>query len=914
MLMRTLSFVLKFLGSYYLTVFLMATLATAAGVATFIENDFGTHTAKLLVYNAFWHEVVFFFLCVNFLIVAFRNKLYKKPSVLLLHSSFIVILIGASVTRYQGFEGIMHIREGDSVSRMLSTQPFFQIKITNGELEGVQEIPLYIGDLGDNDFRFNADFLGKELLIQYISHAPMPNMQEFTSLVVGVSYGNEVQETSMLGSNKLKGFSSIQSFENNVTVEMEWGGKVLQLPFALHLKDFILDKYPGTNSPSSYKSVVQLQDESNDISIDYEIYMNNVFSHGDYTFYQSSYDKDELGTVLSVNNDPGKIPTYLGYLLLLIGFLWSLFNPKGRFLKLYGFLAKNTTKIFSLALFVFLSNAADLRAEETIQNRLDNDNIVYLKQFKQNTKEHIDKFGSILIQDATGRVKPISTLSYDIMNKIARKSNLFGFEPTQIILGMSLDPSVWRQLKMIKISHPQLKKMLDVSPEETHLAFKDFFNTEGVYKLQIYASGAMQKAEKEKSTFDKEVLRVDERVQISHMIYSGLLLKIFPTDKLNAPWLTFREGVNTKSDLSDMIISYISALKEGIKTGDMQTADAYAVGMKNYQYKKAFALIPNDFKIQTEQFFYDYPVLGYFKFVYLLVGILVFIVFVVSMFSKSLWVKYSYIFFYYLSVILWAVHLAVLGIRWYISGHAPWSDAYESLIYIAFMILTAGILFARKSILALSASLLLSSVILIVAHLNFIDPQITTLVPVLKSYWLVIHVAIITGSYGFFGLAFMLSVLCLLLFLFKYLYADEEFLNRQIKNVTYIVEMAMIIGLAMLTIGNFLGGVWANESWGRYWGWDPKETWAYVSILVYALGIHIRFLPVIKNYAFALNLYSSLAFSTIVMTYMGVNFFLSGLHSYASGDSVEMPNIVYYSLYVIIALNVGAFFKREVGK
>ncbi|MCI0500627.1 MAG: cytochrome c biogenesis protein CcsA, partial [Epsilonproteobacteria bacterium] len=238
----------------------------------------------------------------------------------------------------------------------------------------------------------------------------------------------------------------------------------------------------------------------------------------------------------------------------------------------------------------------------------------------------------------------------------------------------------------------------------------------------------------------------------------------------------------------------------------------------------------------------------------------------------------------------------------------PWSNTYESLIYIAWSIMFAGIVFFRKSLMALSATVVMTAVFMFTAHLSGIDPQITNLVPVLKSYWLTIHVSVITGSYGFLALGGMLGFMALLLFIFRG--ETKPHIDKTIKHITAINEAALIIGLSALIVGNFLGGVWANESWGRYWGWDPKETWAYVAIVVYAIVLHLRLIPKLNRpYVFAVA--STLAFSTILMTYFGVNFYLSGMHSYATGDPVPIPTWVYVVTASVFAVIAVAYRKRD---
>ncbi|MEA2029707.1 MAG: cytochrome c biogenesis protein CcsA, partial [Campylobacterota bacterium] len=263
----------------------------------------------------------------------------------------------------------------------------------------------------------------------------------------------------------------------------------------------------------------------------------------------------------------------------------------------------------------------------------------------------------------------------------------------------------------------------------------------------------------------------------------------------------------------------------------------------------------------------------------------------------------------YIIIFAFIIHTLGLSIRWYISGHAPWSNAYESMVYIAWATVLAGFVFMKNSPITLASTAILSGVLLFVAHLNWLDPQITTLMPVLKSYWLMIHVAVITASYGFLGLGALLAFITFILYI---LINDNNVasIKRSIKELSKINEMSLIVGLIMLTIGNFLGGVWANESWGRYWGWDPKETWAAVTILVYSVVLHLRFVPRL-NSVFTYNVASLLAYSSVIMTYFGVNFYLSGLHSYAAGDPLPIPSWVVPSIGVIFAMIILASFKRH---
>jgi cytochrome c-type biogenesis protein CcsB len=247
--------------------------------------------------------------------------------------------------------------------------------------------------------------------------------------------------------------------------------------------------------------------------------------------------------------------------------------------------------------------------------------------------------------------------------------------------------------------------------------------------------------------------------------------------------------------------------------------------------------------------------------------------------------------------------------RWYISGHAPWSDAYESMIYVGWATMFFTLAFDRKSKLTVASGTFVAAMILMIAHWNWMDPAIANLQPVLNSYWLMIHVAVIVASYGPFTLGMVLGLVSLILILLSNK-ENKARMELHIKEITYINELALTVGLVMLTIGNFLGGQWANESWGRYWGWDPKETWALISIMVYAFVIHARFVPALRG-KWIFNLMSIIAFYSIMMTYFGVNFYLTGKHSYASGDKVVTPNEFYYSLVFLGILGAASYIKHK---
>ena len=294
--------------------------------------------------------------------------------------------------------------------------------------------------------------------------------------------------------------------------------------------------------------------------------------------------------------------------------------------------------------------------------------------------------------------------------------------------------------------------------------------------------------------------------------------------------------------------------------------------------------------------------------VYLVLGILLSAIFFIQIFKPALEFKLLGKILLGILIISFIAQTFGLGLRWYISGHAPWSNGYESMIYISWATVLAGFIFMQRSSVTLGVTALLAGVTLLTAHMSWLNPELTNLVPVLKSYWLTLHVATITASYGFLALGCMVGFLNMCIMIFKN--KENQFrVNLTLKELTLIIEMTLSVGLILLVIGNFLGGIWANESWGRYWGWDPKETWTLVTIIVYSFTLHLTLIPGLRS-TFTFSFMSFISFGAILMTYFGVNYYLSGLHSYANGDPVAVPTFLYYTLIVVGIVSVLAAYNE----
>jgi ABC-type transport system involved in cytochrome c biogenesis permease subunit len=603
-------------------------------------------------------------------------------------------------------------------------------------------------------------------------------------------------------------------------------------------------------SPSSYASEVTVIEE-NGKSYDYRIFMNRTLSEGNFLFFQSSYFPDETGTVLSVNNDPGKWPTYLGYFLLTLGLVMNFFDKKSRFRKLTKFVAEKNIASIAIALTLAFASTS-LKAEDVNVNNTVKSPVEYLNKLKDESLKTSENFGKLVVQSNGGRMKPLSTLNREIIQKLSGKASLLGMTSDQLILGMLSTPDIWKDVKMIKIQTPKLKKFLGVDVNEKYIAFSEVFK-DGNYLLADEAEKALQTKPIERGTYERDIIKIDERLNIMYSVFNGSLFNIYPqvaTKEDNSKWYNPLDAIQEFTGQNKTAIETITrGLINSIVESKWEDADNFISMISMYQKKVGADVMLSDSKIEGEIFFNNLDIFFKLTLAYILLGLIMLIVAFIVIFKPDFKAKKITTIFFIALATLFSLHTFGMGYRWVLSGHAPWSNIYETLVYISWSAVFAGVIFFRKSLLALSAAVIIAGIFMFTAHLTDVDPQITNLVPVLKSYWLTIHVSILTASYGFFGLGAILGFLTLVMFIFR---KDRPHVDEIIKHVTAITEIALIIGLTAITIGNFLGGVWANESWGRYWGWDPKETWAYVSIVVYAIIIHLRFVKALNTpYVFA---------------------------------------------------------------
>jgi cytochrome c-type biogenesis protein CcsB len=1035
--------IINFLYSTRLTAFLFILFSIAMGIATFIENDYGTQTSKALVYNAWWFEAIMVFFMINFFGNIFRYRLLRKEKwpVLMFHLSFLFILIGASVTRYIGYEGIMLINEGETTNEFLSETTYVNLIVDNNNVQKTKHEPILLSALGKNNWSFSDDFKGKNYSIKLVDYIPWAEkklvedengvehlflvesssgnrhehyiksgtIQNIHNILVGYetkdknatinifkrndslkilanAEGNfQVMATMKKGSLKK---DSVQDFKlralytvaglpfvvpqypskgnmktvrgpkddkkldvitldvttNNKTERIEltggkfsnenteefsiddlnfrlwYGAKNLETPFSIKLNDFQLEKYPGSESAASYASEVTLIDTTE--KFDYKIYMNHILDHKGYKFFQASYDLsgETEQTHLSVNHDSlGSFITYLGYSFLYIGLICILFAKKTRFDDLKKGLVKIRKKKLSMSIVTTLFISTISLAQHGnghLTKRITDQQIDSILQANMVDAKYAESFNKLVIQD-DGRMKPAHTFASELVRKVAQTESFKGMQPSQVLLSIIENGRLWYEVPFIylaKKDNKEIRRALELPDSTKYARLSDFFTDRGVYKIRESVAEAQKK--NVQSYFEKDLIKVDKRVGLLYNAISGSILKIYPIpEDENNKWVSQPETFNANFKGKDSVFVrkslplYIQLLQNAKRTNDYTKANQVLEGIKKFQRKFGAEVIPSEKQIDSEITYNKFRVFNRLIKYYGFTSLLLIIFVILQIFKNKKWLKFVIQFLIFVTCCLFLLHTLGLAARWYISGYAPWSNAYESIIFVAWATMVFGLSLGRKSALTITATAFITAVTLFFASQSWLDPEIANLQPVLNSWWLKVHVSIIVGSYGPFSLGLILGIFSLIIMAFTN-ENNKEKMDLNIKELTIINEMVITVGLIMLTIGTFLGGMWANESWGRYWGWDPKETWALISIMVYAFVLHMRLIPGLRG-RYTFNLWSIIAYGSIMMTYFGVNFYLSGLHSYASGDKVITPTSVFYSIGFVLILGTLAWFKHK---
>ncbi len=407
------------------------------------------------------------------------------------------------------------------------------------------------------------------------------------------------------------------------------------------------------------------------------------------------------------------------------------------------------------------------------------------------------------------RVAPFNTLARDFVLKLYGRDHYHGLTPEQVISGWLLRPEVWQHEPMIQVKNAELRQLLHLEGKYARLT--DFFNNKGEYLLQRYWKGADNPHFTPNNPLQKAIADTDEKVGLIMMLQKGTLIHPLPTDGSVHPLSNGRvqaELLYNRVPFAKVL--FMLSLGFGL----------FAFGL--FIYRSLRHQEPG----RTEH-----------------------------------WV---------LPIVLYTITLTAafaFVLRWYVAGHVPMSNGFETMQFMALATLMAASALHRRFSVMLPFGLVLAGFALLVSFMGQSNPQVTNLMPVLASPWLSLHVSVVMMGYTL--LAFLLCTgivgLCV---------------PQQAERMMLLGQLLLYPAVFLLGIGIFLGAVWANQSWGTYWGWDPKETWALITFMVYATAFHTHSLPWLRKPRH-FHWFCVLAFLTVLMTYFGVNFVLGGMHSYA---------------------------------
>ena len=656
-----------------------------------------------------------------------------------------------------------------------------------------------------------------------------------------------------------------QPTDTYMAQDEEQGMKEEKLPFSLCLQKFEAKMHDGTNAVADYSSKFTVID--GDDKSEGEVSMNNIYSHRSYRLYQSSYDEDGKGSVLAINADPYGIPvTYTGYALLFISLVWMLFDPKGGYRKL---LKSPLLKKGALmtALILSMGNIQTLHAESATGNL---QNAVL-------PKETAEKFGElhILYND---RICPVQTFALDFCKKIYGARSYQGLTAEQVLSGWVFYGNTWANEPFIKIKSGEMKTAMNL-PD--YASLNTFFNREmGGYTIgqyvQEYYNGQQDK-------FHQQAADIDGKIQIIMELREGISLKILPytfTKNVKAtkdhPFI--KAGTTTWFSPVDKlpqaveqqhalyIRNVFSLLNGDVKAGNTSRVNEFFVKMKKYQEVSSGNSLPTATQYKAERINNAFPFATILFMANLTLGFIA-LFYTIYRMTKKREIKVLNI---ALPILLGVSFLALtfgLALRWIISGNIPMSNGYESMLTVAWFVMLISILMQLRIRIVMVFGFLISGFFLLVSHINQMDPAIGQMMPVLNSPLLSIHVSIIMMSYALLSLTFICGIMGICL-------------RSHGEELQALSRIFLYPALTTMGFGIFIGAIWANVSWGNYWSWDSKETWALITFMIYAVVVHTQSLPVFRK-PLVYHIYITLAFLSIAMTYFGVNYFLTGMHSYA---------------------------------
>lgn len=621
-----------------------------------------------------------------------------------------------------------------------------------------------------------------------------------------------------------------------------------QLPFAITLDKFDITYYEGTASPQDYCSHLTVKD--GDMITSGTASMNNIFSYDGYRFYQSGYDPDMQSTRLAVAHDPyGIAITYTGYILLLFSMLGYFFQPNSKYRKLL----RNKT---SIVLLMLCLAPLSVNAENTP---------------KVIPSDLAEDFGNLYFYH-NGRICPLQTFAHDFTVKLCGKDTYRGRKSEEVLAGWLFFPDTWKPEPMIKLKGSEVKQFIGAG--ESYASLLQFANSYGEYKLQ----GTIDDIVQGKDVAGKAgIMAAHEKVNIINGVFSGSSIKLFPLRQKDGSILWLSSVDNLPDGIDNyhwtIIRKQLPLIAEAITTRQYGEAKKLIAELRKYQQMECGSMLPSDTDFKAEKVYNSISSSRLWAMLCTTVGILAFI-YMIWLMSKRRKSSYIYIIGVNAIVIATWVFLSVcMVLRTIISHHLPLSNGFETMQALAWLCMLISFIMQRKSMFALPFGCLVGGLAMMVAMMGESNPAVTNLMPVLQSPLLSLHVMVIMIAYAL--LAFMmLNSIAALILMRKATEMQEELLR--LKRMSLLMLFPAVF---LLTTGIFIGAVWANVSWGRYWGWDPKEVWALITMLIYALPMHSSASWLKRDKAY--HTYIILAFFAVLMTYFGVNYFLPGLHSYA---------------------------------
>lgn len=709
-----------------------------------------------------------------------------------------------------------------------------------------------------------ATLLAVVYMVKSKLYRRLPAFLIHCSLVVILAGGAVTRMTGVRGHIHLNTNETVFSFTDS-------HGEQRDFPFEISLEKFEVSYYPGTQTPSDYIShvVVTYADES----FEKEISMNNIASFHNYRLYQTGFDNDMNGCTLTVSYDPvGIIITYAGYILLLVSFVAFFFDKNSRFRKLIQSPLLKETAIIILLVFSVTSSINTLSAcnhfSQDISVYTSQSDIVILQKSasapKVLPKDLAEDFGSLQVL-YNGRICPLSTLAKDFTSKLYGKPSYNGYSAEQVLTGWMFYFSDWRQQPMIKIKKQAARERICI--EGKYACLDDFYNGTNEYKLEGL------------NLEDTRVMRnAIEKLGVITMLYSGELLKIYPVADStgSVQWFAPSNNLPTSlpEDKSIFIMKSMDYIREKIISEDYDEVKYLVDKTALYQQREAgmASLSPEETKIEIV-----YNKTDFFRPLFIfcvILGLMAFIYNCICLIRTAIpkrWVKNIS---YGVVICIFAYLTLMIAMRWHICGHIPLSNGFETMQFMAWCTLLLVMIINRRNFFALPFGLLLCGLALLVSMIGASSPRITPLMPVLSSPLLCIHVVVIMSAYALMGFAMLNGVTACVLRTFN------KDCDEQLERLAVVSRIILYPAVFLIAIGIFIGAVWANISWGRYWGWDPKETWALITMLVYAAALHTESLPKFRNPLF-LHAFTIIAFLSVLITYFGVNFLLGGMHSYA---------------------------------